>query len=112
MSGYRSTVYGELSYHSRGFLQICRAENGCCFSAAWVLFSLGKQAEMAKGTRRDISLADSVDLVFHLLCADDEFLVFIVEKSAECFGAVACGVIDSVTAGLAVLTQRGKRFAG
>ena len=67
---------------------------------------------MAKGTRRDISLADSVDLVFHLLCADDEFLVFIVEKSAECFGAVACGVIDSVTAGLAVLTQRGKRFAG
>lgn len=31
-----------------------------------------------------------------------------VEKSAGRFGAVARGVCDSVTAGLAVLTQRGK----
>ena len=82
-SGYRITVYDELSYHSRGFLQICRAEIGRCFSAAWVLFSLGKQAKMAKGTRRDISLADSVDLVFHLLCAGDEFLVFIIDRCTE-----------------------------
>ena len=73
----------KLSYHSRGFLQICRAEIGRCFSAAWVLFSLGKQAKMAKGTRRDISLADSVDLVFHLLCAGDEFLVFIIDRCTE-----------------------------
>ena len=35
-----------------------------------------------------------------------------VEKSAGCFGAVARGVCDSVTAGLAVLTQRRNRFAG
>ena len=46
-------------------------------------FSLGKQAEMAKGTRRDISLADSVDLVFHLLRAGDEFLVFIIDRCTE-----------------------------
>ena len=35
-----------------------------------------------------------------------------VEKSAGRFGAVARGVCDSVTAGLAVLTQRRNRFAG